>query len=437
MTDGDIRATEQLEWLPETASLIAIVREAGCGEWAAGIAVGLADIVGRTRGRTYLANAGTDGSELDSVLKVEGGPGLAAALTGITSVASIARSAPERSFAYLPAGDTSLPLSELRRIPTFRRLLRKMRNGGGTLLIYSTEEDLIAVSGEDTPDAVSLDGCIALGSVRDLALDLGAPLLARVERPADAPVAEEVDGVDREETKPQRDVLADSSQLGSLFKILIPVLGLAVLWAVWSVSRASGEAEASTQVLTVNSVSAAGEPAADSSLDLEPLVPVWSAPAANYSVLVESHIRLSDAEERSRSFSRDGGLFYVSPTPVRSRVYYRVFAGVHEDRLDALAAMDVLVDAGQKKTAKLWDVRPVRLAFDLGTFESLDGATDHVRVLTADGIPAYVLRDLTEAPLFRVFAGAYESDEASTALGNLLESRELSAELISRSGVAP
>jgi len=437
MTEGDSGATEQLEWLPETASLIAIVREAGCGEWAAGVAIGLADIVGRTRGRTYLANAGTDGSELDSVLKVEGGPGLAAALTGITSVASIARSAPERSFAYLPAGDTSLPLSELRRIPTFRRLLRKMRNGGGTLLLYSTEEDLIAVSGEDTADAVSLDGCIALGSVRDLALDLGAPLLARVERPADAPVAEEVDPVDREETTPQRRVLADSSQLGSLFKILIPVFGLAVLWAVWSVSRPSGEAEASTQVLTVNSGPAASEPVADPPLDLEPAVPVWSAPAANYSVLVESHIRLSDAEERSRSLSRAGGLFYVSPTPVRSRVYYRVFAGVHEDRLDALAAMDVLVDAGQKKTTKLWDVRPVRLAFDLGTFESLEGATDHVRGLTADGIPAYVLRDLTDAPLFRVFAGAYESEEASTALGDLLVSRELSAELIPRSGVAP
>ncbi|TDJ48883.1 MAG: SPOR domain-containing protein, partial [Gemmatimonadetes bacterium] len=126
----------------------------------------------------------------------------------------------------------------------------------------------------------------------------------------------------------------------------------------------------------------------------------------------------------------------VSPTPVRGRVYYRVFAGVHEDRLDALAAMEVLVADGHKRVAKLWDVRPVRLAYDLGTFDSLKGATGRIRALSADGIPAYVLRDSAEAPAYRVFAGAYESEEAATAMGDMLESNKLSAELISRSGVA-
>ncbi|TFG66768.1 MAG: hypothetical protein E4H28_00905, partial [Gemmatimonadales bacterium] len=433
MTEGDSGGSAQLDWLPEKASLIAVVREAGAGEWAAGVAVGLADIVGRTRGRTYLANAAGDGSELDLILNVEGGLGLASALSGVTSVASIARSASERSFAYLPAGDSALPLSELRRIPMFRRLLRKMRDGGGTLLLYLAEEDLTTASGEDTADGLSLDGCIALGHVRDLALNLGAPLLARVERPVDALNAVVAGREDLEEPATGQDVLSGSSRLGSLGKLLIPVTGLVLLWAVWMVSRPSGEVAASTEVPAVGAVTAGDVAAAE--VELAP--PVWTAPAADYSVLVGSYIRLGDAEESRGSLSRDGGLFYVAPTPVRDRVYFRVFAGVYEDRQDALAAMDILVANGQKKVAKLWDVRPVRLGYDLGTFDSMNRATDRVRSLATDGIPAYVLRDRKEAPSFRVFAGAFESEEAATAMSEMLESRELNTKLITRSGVAP
>ncbi len=438
MSDGDGGTSSELEWLSEEASLIAVVREEGCGEWAAGVAVGLADIVGRMRGRTYLANAASDGRELDSILNVEGGPGLASALSGAMSVASIARSASDRSFAYLPAGDSALPLSELRRIPTFRRLLQKMRAGGGTLMLYCTEEDLRADWGEDTVDRLALDGCIVLGTIRDLALDLGAPLLARVERPVDVPNSD-MTGLDNQEERATRqETLSDSPRLGSLVKLLILIMGLAVLWVVWSVSRPSSDAEARAEVpAAVGLAQADGEPVDVASMDIEPAPPVWTAPAANYSVLVGSYIWLKDAEERRGILSADGSLFYVSPTPVRGRVYYRVFAGVHEDRLDALAAMEVLVADGHKRVAKLWDVRPVRLAYDLGTFDSLKGATGRMRALSADGIPAYVLRDSTEAPAYRVFAGAYESEEAATAMGDMLESSKLSAELITRSGVAP
>jgi len=436
MTDGDNGAPEQLDWLPQNASLIAVVRETGCGEWAADVAVGLADIVGRTRGRTYLANAGTDGSELDSVLNVEGGPGLASALSGVTTVASIARSAPERSFAYLPAGDSSLPLSELRRVPTFRRLLRKMSAGGGTLLLYSAQEDLKATSGGDATEGLGLDGCISLGTIPDLALDLGAPLLARVERPVESPdpgqavLADDVPAA-------RQDARAGTRRPGSLLKLLVPIIGLGLLWAVWAVARPSVEAEASAQVPAVDPVPADTELVEPEPADIEPVPPVWTAPFANYSVLVGSYIRLTDAEDRRRLLSRDGGLFYVSPTPVRERVYYRVFAGVYEDRMDALAAMELLVADGRKKVAKLWDVRPVRLAYDLGTFDSLDGASERVGDLGTDGIPAYVLRDSAEPPLYRVFAGAFESEEAAIAMGEMLASHELEVELNSRSGVAP
>lgn len=440
MNDGAGVASDPLDWLPAEASLIAVVREIGCGEWAAGVAVGLADIVGRKRGRTYLANVGIDGSELDSLLEVEGGPGLTSALSGATSVAMIARSAPQRSFTYLPAGDSALPLSELRRLPIFRRLLRKMSEGGGTLLLYSAQEDLTAASRRDAADDLALDGCIALGSVRDLALELGAPLLARVERPADASVHQVPDTVSSDNVQGLSTVGEDTiavSRLGSLSKLLIPVLGLLLLWTLWAVTRSSGEAEAHTDPPAVVPTPMVGGRGDEASTDIASRPLVWMAPAANYSVLVGSYIRLRDAEERRSSLSGDGGLFYVSPTPVRGRIYYRVFAGVHEDQVDALAAMERLVADGRKKAAKLWDVRPVRLAYDLGTFDSLDGASDHVRALAEDGIPAYVLGDSTDAPAYRVFAGAFESEEAAMAMGDLLASRELKAELNSRSGVAP
>ncbi|MEE8487849.1 MAG: SPOR domain-containing protein, partial [Gemmatimonadota bacterium] len=277
-----------------------------------------------------------------------------------------------------------------------------------------------------------------LGTIRDLALDMGAPLLARVERPVDVPKSDMTGLDNQEERATKQETLSDSPRLGSLVKLLILIIGLAVLWAVWSISHPSNDAEARAEVpVAVGPARAYGEPVDMASMDIEPAPPVWTAPAANYSVLVGSYIWLNDAEERSATLSADGSLFYVSPTPVRGRVYYRVFAGVHEDRLDALAAMEVLVADGRKRVAKLWDVRPVRLAYDLGTFDSLKGATGRIRALSADGIPAYVLRDSTEEPAYRVFAGAYESEEAATAMGDMLESSELSTELITRSGVAP
>lgn len=444
MNAGDGIVSDTLDWLPAEAWLIAVIRETGSGKWAAGVAVGLADSVGRKRGRTYLANVGTDGSELDSLLEVEGGPGLTSALTGPTSVASIARSAPQRSFTYLPAGDSGLPLSELRRLPTFRRLLRKMRNGGGTLLLYGAEEDLPAASRGDAVDGLALDGCIALGSVRDLALELGAPLLARVERPAEPPVppVRLLPDTASSDIIPDLDTVGKQhesiARFGSLSRLLIPVFGLLVLWMLWTVARSSEEAEAAhTDTPPATVVPSVGGPGKTFSPDAASRPLAWRAPAANYSVLVGSYIRLHDAEDRRDRLSGDGGLFYVSPTPVRGRIYYRVFAGVHEDQVDAMAAMERLVADGRKKAEKLWDVRPVRLAYDLGTFDSMDGASDHVRAMGADGIPAYVLGDLTDAPAYRVFAGAFESEEAAMAMGDLLASRGLKAELITRSGIAP
>lgn len=436
MSNGGMDAPPSTDWLPAEASLIAVVRETGSGPWAAGIAVGLADIVGMQRGRTFLANAGIDGAELDAVLGVEGGAGLSSALTGAVSIASIARSSPDRSFTYLPAGDSAVPLSGLGRIPTFRRLVRKVTSGGGTLLLYVAAEDLAAASW-DSVDVPAFDGCIALGSVRDLALELGAPLLARVERPAEPSGSPAASGIGQDGSDPGSPASASGSGPGgwNRRKVWIPALAM-LLVAAWLVAVWRADAGESDELSAAAAAESLAGPVNSDSAPVEGQ-PVWAAPPANYSVLVGSYIRLRDAEERRSTLAADGGLFYVSPTPVRGRTYFRVFAGVYEDRVDAAAAMDLLVAEGRKEAVKAWDVRPVRLAHDLGTFDSLEAAEDRVQALREDSIPSYVLRDSTAASLFRVYAGAFESERAAVALSELLASRNIAVELEIRSGVAP
>lgn len=419
------------DWLPDEASLIAIVRQQGSGDWASGVAAGLADIVGRRRGRTFLANVGVDAGELDGLLDATGGLGLTSALSGITSIASIARSAPERSFTYLPGGDAALPLSDLSRMPAFRRLLRKMSAGGGTLLLYVAEEDLGGPVAEAAND-LRLSGCIALGTVKDVALELGAPLLARVEQPVAAPAS----GAAEAAAEPDPDVASESEgkALPWFWRVAAVIGSLAGLWAAWMLIGplvTGGPEDAPAEVQAEMPV---GEEVAEAA-PVEP--PSWEAPAANYSVLVGSYVRLSDAEERRASLARSGGLFLVSPTPVRGRVYYRVFAGVYEDQAEALVAMERLVVDGHKEAVKLWDVRPVRLAHDLGTFDDERTAEELVDSLREDGIPAYVLSESTDVPRFRIYAGAFESEEAASPLSELLAEQAVAAEFGPRTGVAP
>ena len=276
MSEPSVAFESPTDWLPDEASLIAIVRQAGTSEWASGVAAGLADIVGRRRGRTFLANVGADSTELDRLLNVAGGPGLTSALSGTTSIASIARSAPERSFTYLPGGESALPLSTLSRMPAFRRLLRKMSAGGGTL------EEVRALPNVESAEAINVKWSPASSSESE-----GGGI---------APKTAETDGV----SEPDREARP------GYWKALAGIAGLFVLWALWA--------------LVVPLVSGGGEepaspdmPAESTALqemetEAEPAVPpAWQAPEANYSVLVGSYVRLNDAEERRAELAGSGG----------------------------------------------------------------------------------------------------------------------------------
>jgi len=450
MTEAGTAVAER--WLPEAARVIALVRERGGDDWAAGVAIGLADLVGRERGRTFLANAATDAAALDRRLDASG-PGLTSALTGAATIASIARAGSGQRFAYLPAGEGALPFSGLRRMRAFRRFVAKVRDGGGTLLLYLGEEDLAA--SRQTPstepvDGLKLDGCIALGEVGGVAAELGAPLLARVERPAPPPPRAAVDAAAAVEASPTGEEGEPAARtrrrlrVGSLARLLVVPAAALLLWMAWAVaglgsrpdaaespSSAAGEPTSAGETATAPAIAPAAEPPADTA-DRE-----FTAPAARYSVLVGSYMRLSDALSRRAELAEAGGLFYVTPAPVRGRTYYRVLAGVYEDRAEAASAMSDLVADGRKEAVKEWDIRPVRLAYEIGTFPEHSEAERRGRELQAVAVPAYVLRDTAEAPLYRVYAGAFVSGDDAETLGRRLEELETGAELVTRSGIAP
>lgn len=444
-------------WLPDGVRLIALVREVGAESWAAGVAVGLADMVGRDRGRTFLANVASEPSALDRLLGAGSAPGLTSALTGAATVAAVARRDPSQSFSYLPSGEAALPYAGLRRMPTFRQFLHKVKEGGGTVLLYLGEEDVGPREERDPAVDVRLDGCIALGAVRGVAAELGAPLLARVERPMEPAISD--DPPDRSETGDARPPEASGTVPepvataaegagplpGSLSRLWIPLVALLLLWAAWTLfgpdrgPRAEAEAaegaEGAVPGETENG-SAGNDGGAPTAVDPSARRE-FSAPPATYSILVGSYIRLGDAMQRRDELASDGGLFLVTPTPVQGRVYQRVLAGVFEDRTQAIAAMQDLVADGRKELVKDWDIRPVRLAYSLGTFAGRDSARHAAERYTAEGIPAYVLRDTARTPLYRVYAGAFEREASATPLRDVLEARGSAAQLNVRTGVAP
>jgi len=99
--------------------------------------------------------------------------------------------------------------------------------------------------------------------------------------------------------------------------------------------------------------------------------------------------------------------------------------------------MRELVEAGAKEQVRAWDVRPVRFSYELGTYDERRAADRRVDELQEAGIPAYRLDGGTEQELnYRVYAGAYESEQAAEVLGQTLEDAGETARLVTRRGRA-
>ncbi len=154
-----------------------------------------------------------------------------------------------------------------------------------------------------------------------------------------------------------------------------------------------------------------------------------------YSVLVASYVTYEDAAARRDELKEQGGLVFVAPTPIRGRLYYRVFAGAVEDRVQADDLMARLVEQGSKERERDWDMRPVRLAFALQDLSSEEEAEAEVERLHGSGVPAYVLAvgDTTGA-VYRLYSGAFESEAAAAPADSLISATGQEATLVTRRG---
>jgi hypothetical protein len=194
--------------------------------------------------------------------------------------------------------------------------------------------------------------------------------------------------------------------------------------------------------------SSAGTPAADGRVDAavegragESPPQVESAGIGRvelrYSVLVISTVLYEDAEAKREELTQLGSLAFISPTQIegRGRLYYRVFGGALEDRLEAMDLMRFLVDEGVKERERDWDMRPVTLAFALADYGSEEEAESERDRLHDAGVPAYVISvgDSTVAA-YRLYSGAFESEAAAGPADSILSEAGLAVTLVTRRG---
>ncbi len=114
-------------------------------------------------------------------------------------------------------------------------------------------------------------------------------------------------------------------------------------------------------------------------------------------------------------------LFIVAPVRVADRVYHRVLVGPAADSLGAERLRASLAETLGGDGAS-WIVRPTPLAFDFGEFDSTQAAAERVAEIGSAGIGAYYFEvSRSAAPMFRVYAGAYESPAEAEVMRGALD----------------
>jgi hypothetical protein len=138
-----------------------------------------------------------------------------------------------------------------------------------------------------------------------------------------------------------------------------------------------------------------------------------------------------------------GTAAYVFPEEVRGIVYYKVYAGMLDDTVQAAALRDRLVAAhlansdGESGPAALIQARP--WTFDLGAFPTQAAAAGRAAELATAGIygspTAVPQTDGSER--WTLYAGAYPDSARAEPMKKTLQSARLPARLVQRVGRAP
>ena len=79
--------------------------------------------------------------------------------------------------------------------------------------------------------------------------------------------------------------------------------------------------------------------------------------------------------------------------------------------------MDELVAAGRKEKRNEWDVRPVRLTYQIGTYETMADAWSAKERFEAEGVDCYILPAENETEtVYQLLSGAFEEEDAALPL---------------------
>jgi hypothetical protein len=179
----------------------------------------------------------------------------------------------------------------------------------------------------------------------------------------------------------------------------------------------------------------AAEPTDVSTPDPTPVDAAW-----DYSLAIGSVRDLEDASTYQRRLGAEAAStwFGLAPLVVNGTVFNRILAGLASDSLGA-EGMKAQIGSAVDEDAAPWYARPAGLAFLLGEFTALTEARDRARAVTDDGVPSYVLAveysDGSER--YRVYAGAYGTEEEAAHLRTELQSRLLPTSLVERIGKLP
>ncbi|MBT8462027.1 MAG: SPOR domain-containing protein, partial [Gemmatimonadetes bacterium] len=356
---------------------------------------------------------------------------------------------------------------------------------GGTLLLHVPEADVRFLSHQSKASGVpEFDGIVLLGDTSTPACEsLGVNILARVEaeassspasrghdsratltsglyRPGGTPAIVAGDGARKRPRTRFQKLMGGVRKHGVAGAGGVAAVWLVAVLAVWLVWQGlsgwpafeddfdapvessetlgvPGEGDREPAALD-SSESTGDDPGAEPGENQQAPADSGVEPGVDlpYSVLIASHVAYEDAAAERDRLNESGSLLaFVAPTPIRERLYFRVFAGALEDRMQAAELMRRLVEEGSKERERDWDMRPVDLAFAIRDFASEEEAGEERQRLHDAGLPAYVLAvgDTTGA-IYRLYSGAFESEGAAGPTDALLSAAGQSATLVTRRG---
>lgn len=147
--------------IPLDAAFVALVHGAEDAVLAARAADAIAAGMSRRREHILLASCEAAPASLDELLGGREAPGFAAALQGEARLTETAVRREDRLYVYLPAGRRQIPPEEVAAEPALASLVRRVRERGGTLLVFGPDHLL-----EIDAFVGLLDGYVSLGDVR-------------------------------------------------------------------------------------------------------------------------------------------------------------------------------------------------------------------------------------------------------------------------------